>query len=210
MELVYVDDRIVVCVKPAGVTSVDEPGGVPELVRRELGDENATVLTVHRLDQAVSGLMVLARTRRAAGDLSGQIREGTFGKEYLAVVQGKPEKPEGQLRDLLIRDRQRRMTLVTTQPGKDAQEAVLDYRVLGGNDDMSKVLVRLHTGRTHQIRVQFSSRDLPLVGDRKYGHAQGEYPIALWSYRLRFRHPRSGEALFFEKDPPRVYPWTAL
>ena len=206
MELIYTDDRVVVCVKPAGVLSTDEPGGLPELVRKALGDPSATVRTVHRLDRAVSGLMVLARTSRAAADLSEQIRNGSFLKEYQAVVYGQPPE-SGTLRDLLLRDKQRRMTCVTTEKSKDAQEAVLDYRVLSRAEGMSRVRIRLHTGRTHQIRVQFSSRGWPLVGERKYFTSPDDCPIALWSCRLEFDHPRTGERMTYELEPPQAYPW---
>lgn len=208
MELVYVDDDLVVCIKPAGAVSTDEPGGVPELVREALGDANAAVRTVHRLDQVVSGLMVLARTEAAAAELSRQIREDEFGKEYLAIVHGTPKPKEGVLRDLLIRDKARRMTLVTDAPGKGVQEAVLSYRVTGSNAEMSRVAIRLHTGRTHQIRVQFSSRGMPLVGERKYSILEDGCNLALWSCRLSFAHPVSGKKMEFFREPPKVYPWT--
>jgi len=209
MELIYVDDAIVVCVKPSGVVSTDEPGGVPSLVRDALGDPKAQVRTVHRLDQVVSGLMVLARTEAAASELSRQIREDEFQKEYLAVVHGCPEE-SGTLRDLLYRDKARRMTMVAPEPAKGVQEAVLDYQVLSTAQDMSRVRIQLHTGRTHQIRVQFSSRGYPLVGERKYSLLEDGCPIALWSFRLGFRHPTTGKAMDLQLEPPAVYPWTAV
>lgn len=208
MELLYVDESILVCVKPAGVVSTDSPGGVPELARQALGDARAQVRTVHRLDQVVSGLMVLARTEQAASELSRQIREQEFHKEYLAVVHGVPEERRGTLRDLLFRDKRRRMTLVVRQPDKDVQEAVLDYRVLGTKDGMSKVAICLHTGRTHQIRVQFSSREMPLVGERKYAVLEDHCDLALWSYRLGFTHPVTGKKMEFTLEPPEKAPWT--
>ena len=208
MEIVYSDDRIVVCVKPAGVVSTDEPGGLPELVRRALGDPNAVVRTVHRLDRAVSGLMVLARTARAAADLSAQIREGGFEKEYLAVVHGVAGE-KGTMTDYLHRDKARKMTFVVPE-GSESQEAILQYSRLYSAEDMSMVCIRLVTGRTHQIRVQFASRGLPLVGDRKYGREDQAQNIALWSYSLRFLHPRTGETMTFVKEPPARYPWTEL
>lgn len=209
MEFVYKDDAVAVCIKPAGVRSTDEPGGMPELVRQALGDSGACVRTVHRLDQVVSGLMVLALTEQAASDLSAQIRENTFQKQYLAVVHGCPEK-EGVLRDLLFRDKARRMTLVAAEMAKGVQEAVLDYRVLSGNADMSRVAITLHTGRTHQIRVQFASRGYPLVGERKYSTLEDGCNIALWSCKLAFRHPVTGEQMEFYKEPPSVYPWDTV
>lgn len=209
MELLYIDDKIIVAVKPAGVPSTDAPGGMPGLVRSALGDPNATVKTVHRLDQVVSGVMVLARTARAASDLSGQVRNHTFEKNYLAVVHGCPTEDTGTYRDLLLRSSQERKTYVVTEPGKDVQEAVLDYQVLAQNDTLSRVKIRLHTGRTHQIRVQFSSRGLPLVGDKKYGQAE-DCNIALWSYRVAFHHPKTGEFMEFTKKPPAIYPWSVF
>ena len=116
MEILYQDSDILVCIKPARVLSTDEPGGLPELVREALGDPKADVRTVHRLDRVVSGVMVLARNARAASELSRQIREDQFSKEYLAVVHGRPESPEGTLRDLLARDKARRMTFVADAP----------------------------------------------------------------------------------------------
>ena len=208
MELIYQDNSIVVCVKPARVLSTDEPGGVPELVRQELGDPKADVRTVHRLDRVVSGLMVLARNAQAASELSRQIREDQFEKEYLAVVHGAPESDSGRFCDLLLRDKARRMTFVTGEMAKGVQPAALKYQLLNRNNGMSRVRIQLETGRTHQIRVQFSSRDLPLVGERKYAVLDDPCEIALWSYRLAFIHPATGEKMEFILEPPRIYPWT--
>lgn len=208
MEIIYADRDIVVCVKPARVLSTDEPGGLPELLRAELGTRDFR--TVHRLDRVVSGLMVVARNAAVASELSRQIRENTFEKEYQAVVHGCPESESGTLRDLLGRDKARKMTYVAREPGKDIQEAVLDYWLLGRNADFSRVRIRLHTGRTHQIRVQFASRGLPLVGERKYSELNDPCGIALWSYRLAFCHPKTGEKMEFTLEPPKEYPWTEV
>lgn len=208
MEIIYQDKDIVVCVKPPRVLSTDEPGGVPELIRTELGDPDANIRTVHRLDRTVSGLMVLARRSKAASELSRQIREGAFQKEYLAVVHGRLPEEQGELRDLLFRNKQERKTYIVTEPGKDVQEAVLEYRVLKQTEKMTRVRIRLHTGRTHQIRAQFSGRGYPLVGDRKYGTIESDCEIALWSYRLAFNHPYSGKPMEFVLEPPRDYPWS--
>ena len=208
MDIIYQDKDILVCVKPAGVLSTDEPGGLPELIRQELGDPDANVRTVHRLDRTVSGLMVLARRSKAASELSRQIREGEFQKEYLAVLHGTPEKDRGELRDLLLRNKQERKTYIVPEPGKDVQEAVLEYWVLNRTEDLTRIRIQLHTGRTHQIRAQFSGRDLPLVGDRKYGIPEDDCNIALWSYRLAFKHPYSGKPMEFSLEPPDIYPWS--
>ena len=210
MDIVYADERIVVAVKPAGVIATDtKRGGMPALLRQSLGTE--CIRTVHRLDAPVSGLMVCARSAYAAGELSRQIREGQFEKEYLAVVRGVPSPDEGQMTDLLGRDREKRLTFVADGPGKGVQEARLDYRVLAVRDGLALVRIRLHTGRTHQIRVQFASRGWPLAGDRRYGVEGDEvFPIALWSYRLSFLHPETGEAVAFEKTPPEIEPWVKV
>jgi len=208
IELLYQDADMVVCIKPPKVLSTDEPGGVPELVREALGDPKADVRTVHRLDRVVSGLMVLARNPKAASELSRQIREAEFQKEYLAVVHGSPEYDVGKFWDLLLRDKARKMTFVASEEGKGVQPASLSYRVLRRKKGLSRVRIKLATGRTHQIRVQFSSRGLPLVGERKYSAPEDPCDIALWSYRLQFTHPASGEKMEFIKEPPAVYPWT--
>ncbi len=208
MEFLYLDKRIAVCVKPRGVLSTDGPGGMPELVRRALGDERACVRTVHRLDQVVGGVMVLARSARAASELSRQMREGQFQKEYLAVVHGCPQPEQGRMEDLLRRDREKRMTFVTHETGRDARPAALEYETLGTREDMSLVRVRLLTGRTHQIRCQFASRGLPLVGDRKYGLGDDGEEIGLWSYKLAFIHPETGTRLEFMQKFPDVYPFS--
>lgn len=208
MKIIYQDNDILVCIKPSRVLSTDEPGGLPELLRLELGDPKADVRTVHRLDRVVSGLMVLARNPQAASVLSRQIREDEFEKEYLAVIHGTPDTDFGRLEDLLLRDKARKMTMVVPQMDKGVQPAALQYRVLESKQDMSRVRIRLETGRTHQIRVQFASRGLPLVGERKYATLEDPCEIALWSYRLAFTHPTTGEKMEFSKEPPAVFPWT--
>lgn len=210
MELLYLDRDIVVCIKPARVLSTDEPGGLPDMIREALGDPKADIRTVHRLDRVVSGVMVLARNAKAASELSRQVREDVFEKEYLAVVHGKPEAKEGTLRDLLYRDKARKMTMVAPEPAKGVQEALLDYRVLNTAESMSRIRIRLRTGRTHQIRVQFSSRGMPLLGERKYSTLEDPCEIALWSHRIGFTHPATGNYMTFSQEPPMVYPWTEV
>ena len=207
MRIVYQDAQILVCLKPAGVLSTDEPGGLPELLRRELGEERADVRTVHRLDRVVGGLMVLARSAEAASELSRQIREEAFEKEYLAVVHGDPGE-SGRWRDLMFRDKARKMSFVTGTPGKGVQEAILSFSRLDRTGDLSLVRVRLETGRTHQIRCQFAARGFPLAGERKYSTREDPWPLALWSCRLAFDHPESGKRMEFEYFPPETEPWS--
>ena len=208
LEFLYLDKRIAVCIKPAGVLSTDEPGGMPSLVREALGDERACVRTVHRLDRPVGGVMVLARSVKAASELSRQVREGIFNKEYLAVVHGVPDQAQGRMEDLLARDKVRRLTYVTDVPGPDARPAALEYECIESRGGMSLVHVRLLTGRTHQIRCQFASRGMPLAGDRKYGAQTGETDIGLWSYKLSFMHPETGEKMTFLHKTPHIQPFS--
>ena len=209
-KIIYKDNDIVVCVKPQRVLSTDEPGGVPDLVRGALDDPKADVRTVHRLDRVVGGLMVLARNAQSASEMSRQIRDNEFLKEYTAVVHGRPEGDIGKFYDLLFRDKARKMTFVATEPGKDVQPASLGYRVLAHRDGISKVCIKLETGRTHQIRVQFASRGMPLVGERKYSTLEDDCEIALWSSKIGFTHPLSGEKMEFELAPPDIYPWNCF
>ena len=208
MELIYCDKDILVCVKPARVLSTDEPGGVPELARQALGDPKADVRTVHRLDRVVSGLMVLARSAESASELSRQIREQTFEKEYLAVIHGHPQAESGMFRDLLLRNKQERKTYIVDHMEKGVQEAILTYQTVAEAAGLTRVRIQLQTGRTHQIRAQFSGHGMPLVGDRKYSLLEDPCEIALWSYRLGFDHPKTGKRMEFILEPPADYPWT--
>lgn len=210
IEICYEDADILVCVKPPRVLSTDEPGGLPDLLRQQLGDPNADIRTVHRLDRVVSGLMVLARNPKAASELSRQVREGKFRKYYWAVLHGIPEKNSDTLCDLLGRDKARRMTFVAPAPGKGIQPASLSYQILGKQKDCCLVQVELHTGRTHQIRVQFASRGFPLMGERKYSERNDPCEIALFSHKICFTHPASGKSMTFQHMPPSVSPWDSF
>ena len=203
MKLLYQDAQIVLCVKPAGVLS--EEGGMPELLRAQTGA--AQIYCVHRLDRAVGGLMVYAKTKDAAASLSQQIAEGRFEKRYLAVCRG--DAPErGEMRDLLYHDAKTNKSYVVKRMRKGVREAVLRFETLERQNGLCLVRVELLTGRSHQIRVQFASRQLPLSGDRRYGGGEGE--IALWSSELRFLHPASGEKLLFCAATPQKEPWTGF
>ena len=207
MELLYLDNKIVVCVKPVGVLSTDEPGGMPMHLRAALGDEAAPIYAVHRLDAAVGGVMVYARTRRAASDLGKAIQAGAVQKEYAAIAVGALPQPCGELCDLLWRDRRLRKTFVADTPGKDVREARLAYELLAERGGLWLYRIRLYTGRPHQIRCQLAAHGAPLRGDAKYG-GSGAGDIALFSCTLAFPHPVTGETMTFHKDPDAVYPWT--
>ena len=205
MDIRYLDEQIVVCIKPENVLSTDEPGGLPELLRAELGGE---IRTVHRLDRMVSGLMVLCRNKAAATELTRQIMDKRFHKAYLAVVHGEMEDAEGSYRDLLYRDKRECKSYVTAAPGKGVQEALLDFKRLAAGEDASLVRIVLHTGRTHQIRCQFAHHGHSLYGEKKYDPHGDGCPLALFSAELGFAHPLTGEPLHFEAVPPATEPWT--
>ena len=210
LDILYRDDALVVCVKPFRVLSTDEPGGMPDLIREALGQPHAKVRAVHRLDQVVGGLMVYGLSAHGASELSRQIRENTFAKEYQAVIHWRPREDQGTFRDLLGRNETNRKTYVTQTPAKGVQEAVLHYQLLDNRQGFSLVQIQLETGRTHQIRAQFSARGLPLAGDRKYSRYPDpkEWQIALWSNHLSFTHPETGEPMDFRLPPPETAPWT--
>lgn len=203
MNIVYEDRELLLCEKPSGV--IAEEGGMPDLLREATGA--ADIYCVHRLDRETGGLMVYAKTKRAAAGLSAAIAAGKLQKEYLAIVQGVPEEA-GVMRDLLYRDAARNKSFVVQRMRRGVREAKLSYRRLATRDDLSLVRIALHTGRSHQIRVQFASRGMPLVGDRKYGSAYRESGLALWSAAMAFSHPISGKPLRRELPPPETWPWT--
>lgn len=191
LDIIYQDQAIVVCVKPFRVISTDEPGGMPDLIREAIGQPQAKVRAVHRLDQVVGGLMVYGLTGPAASELSRQIREDAFLKEYQAVIHWRPQYDEGTYIDLLGRNEKTRKTYVAKVPGKGIQQAILHYKLLDNRQGFSLVEIRLETGRTHQIRAQFAAAGHPLLGDGKYGRNRDNKRYdrkfqALWSYKLVF------------------------
>ena len=206
IEILYRDPHIAVCLKPPGIVSEEE--GMPALLRGELGGE---CYCVHRLDKAVGGVMVYARTKRSAAALSSAVAAGGMQKEYLAVAQGTPKEKNGSMRDLLYHDAARNKSFVAARPRRGVKEALLDYELIESvpceGRTLSALRIILHTGRSHQIRVQFASRGMPLVGDARYGSAFRGCPLALRSARLRFPHPVSGEEMSFSAPPPEDFPW---
>ena len=191
MDILYEDARILVCIKPAGVVSAgDDEGSMIDLLRKELSDAHACVRSVHRLDAQVSGLMVFARSQAAASILSEQVRTREFEKEYLAAAHGRFKESAGQMEDLLWYNRSLRKSRVMQETGKDVKRALLSYEVLAycEDRDVSLVRIRLHTGRTHQIRVHLSSMGCPILGDYLYGNELPE----LKDRRPEVRRGRTG------------------
>lgn len=191
MQLLYSDSQLAVCVKPVGLDSEHQ---LPQLLQQELGGD---IFPIHRLDLNVGGVMVYARTRTAAAALSRSIQEGSFVKEYLAQVHGQPPQ-WGDLQDLLWKDSRKNKVFVVHRQRSGVKDARLQYTRLTDGPD-SLVHIRLYTGRSHQIRVQFASRGYPLVGDHKYGARDSLTAPQLFSCRVQF--PWRGKALCFEAIP---------
>ena len=210
MKLLYEDKFLLVAEKPANILSEPSDGGadIVSLLSEEL---KTPVFPVHRLDRNTGGAMVLTKNSSLAGKLSAAIQNREFQKEYFAVVKGQPEEAEGTFEDLLFKDSSKNKTIVVKRERKGVKKASLSYRVLVSTDtdggEISLILVRLHTGRTHQVRVQFASRKMPLLGDGKYGSRDNRCETALWSARLSFTHPVTGKPITTISRPPRDYPW---
>lgn len=214
-EILYEDASLLVCVKEPGTLSEPAGGkGLPDLLTERLRAQGKPcgVLTVHRLDRNVGGLMVFAREKKPAGKLIADVAARKTEKEYYAVLRGVPEQDACELEDLLFRDASKNKSYVVKRMRKGVRDARLSYRLLqtvkDGETELSLVRIRLHTGRTHQIRVQFSSRQLPLLGDIRYGSKDARCDVSLWSCMLAFRHPEDGRKMRFYRRPPDRFPWS--
>lgn len=209
IQLLYQDRDLLLCRKPAGVPSQPDPSGQPDLLSA-LQRSYPTASLIHRLDTPTGGVMVFGLTAAATAKLCTLVQDHErFQKEYLAVLSKAPIETEGQMRDYLYHDKRANKAYVTDGARKGSKEAVLNYRVLDtAADGHTLVLVRLHTGRTHQIRVQFASRGLPLAGDGKYGSREKCPYIGLWAYRLTFPHPVTGKPISVSAQPETdLSPW---
>ena len=200
--LLYSDKDLAICIKPVGLDSEKD---MPAQLMEQLNIKE--IFPVHRLDMAVGGLMVYALNKKSAAKLSEQVAQRQMKKEYLAIVQGRPEEDRAVLRDLLYRDKAKNKSYVVKRKRAGVKDAELVYERLESVKERSLIHITLHTGRSHQIRVQFSSRKMPLIGDVKYGSTYKDCPIALWSYALSFNHPMSNEPLHFEQLPPMENFW---
>lgn len=212
MKIIYEDNHILVVVKPINVPVQEDDSKDLDLLtmlKQYIKEKynkpgNVYLGLIHRLDRPVGGLMVFAKTSKAASRLSEQVRNHTFKKEYQAIVLGKV-KDEDTLIDKLIKDSKTNITKVSNE----GKEAILNYKLLNYKDNYSKVLIDLKTGRSHQIRVQFSSRNHPLYGDQRYNkEAKVGEQIALFASKITFTHPVTKENLTFEEKLPNTYPWT--
>ena len=211
LHIVFEDKYLLLCVKPVGVLSEDSESGasMPRLLCAHYSAlrQPNYIATVHRLDKITGGLMIFSRRREVTGKLIAAVAAHQVEKEYLAVLRGHPEENEAELTDLLFRDAAKNKSYVVKRMRKGVREAKLSYRVLAETEELTLVRVRLHTGRTHQIRVQFASRGLPLLGDIRYGSKDPKCTASLWSYRLALTHPLTGEKIDVCQPPPAQYPW---
>jgi 23S rRNA pseudouridine1911/1915/1917 synthase len=206
IEIIHIDNDIIVCLKPAGLLSEGEgPESLLTLLAEQCGGQ---IYPVHRLDRGASGLMVFARNSKAAAGLSRAVQEKQLKKEYFALISGIPAEKEGEMTDYLFKDSRKGKVFAVKRPRKGVRDARLTYRTLWEDGENALVRVALDTGRTHQIRVQFSSRGMPLWGDGKYGsRVKGQ--LALFSCALGFPHPKTGKPMTFEAKP-QGEPWTGI
>lgn len=217
INILYEDNHLLVVEKPVNVPVQQDSSNDIDMLTilkedikvRYNKPGNVYLGLVHRLDRPVGGAMVFAKTSKAASRLSDQVRTRGLSKTYHAVVHGKFEDKQGRLENYLLKDEKTNMVSVVSPEVRGAKQAILDFFVIGVFQDYSLVKVDLHTGRSHQIRVQFSNIGHPLYGDQRYGRSVNRVgqQIALWSYGIGFRHPTTGEELEFVCKTPDVEPW---
>ena len=220
LEILFEDNHVIVVVKPANIPSQEDKTGDKDmltLIKEYIKDKynkpgNVYLGLVHRLDRPVGGVMVFAKTSKAASRLSEEVRSKSMQKHYLAIVNGKMEKEKDTLVDYLWKDEKKNTSYVVKEGKKNSKMAELDYEVLkyDKKEDLSLVKIDLHTGRHHQIRVQFSSRMHALYGDNKYHGRGAGTGICLWAYKLSFKHPVSKEEMSFEKYPEKSGMWSKM
>lgn len=218
--ILYEDNHLIVVLKPQNVACCPDESGDDNLfdcVKRYIKDAygktgNVFLGLVHRLDRPTGGVMVFAKTSKAASRLSEQMRTGGFEKRYYAVLCGVPSKKSATLENYLRKNAVNNTVYVCTQSEEGAKFASLEYAVAEEKGSLCLAEIKLHTGRTHQIRVQMAAINCPLYGDMRYGGEKAvKGKLALWAYSLRFSHPTTGEKLRFEIEPPRdERPWNTF
>lgn len=204
MKIIHQTAEYVVVCKAAGEDSEHD---LPEMLAEQNGDRATDYYVVHRLDQAVAGLLVLARNRVTAAELSRQLTENRLRKTYLCVVSGVPAPASGEMQDLLYQDKMKRKMFPVKRKRAGVKEASLTYRVLETQAPLTLVEVELQTGRFHQIRCQFAARKLPLVGDGKYGSRVRSPHLALFCRQLSFYDAKEKKECSFTAAPPAEFPW---
>lgn len=215
--IIHKENHFVICTKSPGISSQvsnDGKESMLDVIAKELGVTPADIHPLHRLDNPVGGTMVYATTKEGARELGKLVSENHMQKRYLAVICGEPEDKEGVFKDLLFKDSSKNKSYVVKRMRKGVKEASLEYKTIATNEyegnTFSLVEILLHTGRTHQIRVQFASRKMPLVGDRRYGSGKDGMPLGLWSYSLDFANPfNHGKEEHYEIMPDKTnLPWS--
>ena len=203
--ILFEDNHLVVCVKPQGIISQSDENGKQNMVSLLQSKTNSLIYPIHRLDKETGGVMVFAKHKQSAALLSKLVADNKLNKEYLALAYGDIKPDSAELCDLLFRDKQKNKSYVVKRERKGVKKAVLTYQKLDGvvcdENLVSLIKINLKTGRTHQIRVQFSSRGFPLLGDKRYGSRDNFKNLALWSYKLSFEHPITHEKLTFKSLP---------
>ena len=220
LKVIYEDNHIIVVEKPVNIPSQgDKTGDVDmlTLIKEYLKEKynkpgNVYLGLVHRLDRPVGGVMVFAKTSKAAARLSEQVREKQFQKSYLVIVNGEMEEKRGTLEDYLLKNEKNNMSKVVKEGTKNSKYAKLDYEVLKYDKELnlSVLKILLHTGRHHQIRVQLSSRNHSIYGDQKYGGRGHGKQIALWAYKLQIMHPITKEEMTFKAVPETIGSWKII
>ena len=218
IKIIYEDNHLLVVEKPVNIPVQEDKSGDPDMLsilkedirNRYCKPGNVYLGLVHRLDRPAGGVMVFAKTSKAASRLSEQIRSREFKKVYLAVIHGVPVIPCGTLENYLLKDNCKNIVTAFSEPVQDAKAAVLQYDVLKSSGGLSLVRINLHTGRFHQVRVQFAAAGHPLYGDLKYGEKLNRpgMQLALWSVEITLVHPTRHEKMVFKSFPPVVEPWT--
>ena len=217
IKVIYEDNHLLVVEKPVNILSQGDDTNDKDMVNllkdyvknKYNKPGNVYIGLVHRLDRPVGGIMVFAKTSKAASRLSEQVRNKTFKKTYRAVIHGTMNKNNDTLKDYLYKNKKTNMVTVVNKNHKEAKDAILDYETLGTKQGFSLVEIDLKTGRSHQIRVQFASRNHPLFGDQRYGQDVNKVgqQISLWSHKIEIVHPTTKEKLEFTCEPPNEYPW---
>lgn len=206
LEILFEDEDVLVCYKPAGIATQTARIAEADMVslirnyRVEKG-EDSYVGVIHRLDQPVEGVLVFAKNAAAAAILSKELKEHQFAKYYYAIVTRENLPEEGVLEDYLVKDGRKNRAMIVTESNPRAKKAQLSYRIVRRVDDRSLLEIKLDTGRFHQIRVQLAGRTAPILGDVKYGGSKTDGTLCLCSYRLQFAHPVSGEGMDFSITP---------
>lgn len=220
LKIIYEDNHIIVVEKPPNIPSqgdktedVDMLTLIKEYLKEKYNKPGNVYLgLVHRLDRPVGGIMVFAKTSKAASRLSNQVREKIFKKEYLAIVDGKPERNKGILEDYLLKNEKTNTSKIVKENTPGSKYAKLEYEVLKYNEeiDLSLLKILLHTGRHHQIRVQLAGMGHSICGDQKYGTRGRGKQISLWAYKLTIEHPITKESMTFTDIPEPIGPWVMI